>query len=148
MAARKSAGKADRWRGEKKALKKLQVHFEFKQSLMRDVRTQAAEENLNSSDYVRKVVGLPYAKIQRPRISLSFSEGDLALLAAKYGTATEDTGEIKRRVIEDIAAHFQNSPNTPNTPNSENPPNAQPETTAHGQAHRADGAGTTQPKRS
>ncbi len=101
-----SKGKGDRFGAERKALKKIQVHFEFKESLMRDVRVRAAEENLNSSDYVRKIVGLPYAKIQRPRISLSFSDSDLASLAQKYSISATETAVIKRKVMEDIASHF------------------------------------------
>ena len=68
-----------RFQVERRALRKVQVHFEFQQSLMRKVRLAAAEENLSYADYVRKLVGLPYAKIQRPRISLSFGEQDLGV---------------------------------------------------------------------
>ena len=71
----------ERFRAGRRALRKIQVHFEFQQSLMRKIRLAAAAENLSYSDYVRKLVGLPYAKIQRPRISLSFGERDLELLA-------------------------------------------------------------------
>ena len=63
----------------------MQLHFEFRQSVLREVRRRAAAEDLSYADYVRKAVGLPHAKIQRPRISLSFSKDDLEALAERYG---------------------------------------------------------------
>ena len=66
----------------------------------------AAAENLSYADYVRKVVGLPYAKIQRPRISLSFGEGDLERLAARYGRPATETSVLKRCVMEEVRARL------------------------------------------
>lgn len=100
------ASSVERFRAERQALRKIQVHFEFQQSLMRKIRLAAAAENLSYSDYVRKLVGLPYAKIQRPRISLSFSERDLALLAERYAEEGTGAGVLKRRVMEEVEGHF------------------------------------------
>ena len=94
-----------RFEAERRALKKVQVHFEFHQSLLHRVRVEAAKDNLSPSDYVRKVVGLPYSRIQRPRISLSFSEQDIEMLARKYD-APAKTQTLKQRVIEDVEAHI------------------------------------------
>lgn len=99
---RTEADGAKRFHAERQALGKIQVHFEFQQSLMRKVRMAAAAENLSYTDYVRKAVGLPYRKRQRPRISLSFSEGDLARLAQRYGKPAHEPGELKRCVIDEI----------------------------------------------
>ena len=113
LAPRKKSGRprqapsAERFQAERQALRKIQVHFEFQQSLMRKIRLAAAAENLSYSDYVRKLVGLPYAKIQRPRISLSFGERDLELLAARYAEEGAGPGELKRRVMEEIEAYFE-----------------------------------------
>ena len=96
----------ERFQAERRALRKIQVHFELRQSLMREVRVAAAKEGLSSTDYVRRLVGLPYAKIQRPRISLSFSERDLQLLAARYGRPATDPGAIKRGVLQEIRTRF------------------------------------------
>ena len=82
------------------------MHFELKQSLMRKVRMAAAKQNLSTSDYVRRLVGLPYAKIQRPRISLSFGDRDLELLAERYGQPQADTNALRRLVMDEIRAHF------------------------------------------
>lgn len=97
-----SAKAQTRFQAERGALGKVQVHFEFQQALLKRVRMAAAAENLSYSDYVRKAVGLPYAKIQRPRISLSFSEADLQRLAERYGRPADQPAAIKRCVMEEI----------------------------------------------
>jgi len=70
------------------------------------VRLAAARENLSYSDFVRKLVGLPYVKIQRPRISLSFGQRDLATLADRYAERPSDPTVLKRRVMQEVEAHF------------------------------------------
>lgn len=107
---RKDADGAKRFHAERQALGKIQVHFEFQQSLMRKVRMAAAAENLSYTDYVRKAVGLPYRKRQRPRISLSFSEGDLARLAQRYGKPAQEPGTLKRCVIDEIHTQLGEDP--------------------------------------
>lgn len=101
------AARQARFPAERKALRKVQVHFEFQQALMQRVRMAAAAENLSYADYVRKLVGLPYAKIQRPRISLSFGEQDLALLAERYREPAADPSVLKRRVMDEVGRQFQ-----------------------------------------
>lgn len=91
---------------ERQALGKIQVHFEFQQALMQKIRIAAASENLSYSDYVRKLVGLPYAKIQRPRISLSFGAADLERLAERYGREQAEPAALKRCVMEEVASHL------------------------------------------
>ena len=82
------------------------MHFELERTLMRKVRMAAAKQNLSTSDYVRRIVGLPYAKIQRPRISLSFGDRDLELLAERYDQPSADRNTLRRRVMDEIHAHF------------------------------------------
>ena len=100
-------GRGDqRFQAERHALGKIQVHFEFQQSLLRKVRMAAAADNLSYADYVRKAVGLPYRKRQRPRISLSFSAGDLAQLAHRYDQPATEPSVLKRCVMEEIDARL------------------------------------------
>ena len=101
-----------RFQAERRALGKIQVHFEFQQSLMHDIRVAAAP-----SDFVRSLVGLSHAEIQRPRISLSFSVKDLEALAERYGQ-TPDARQLKRHVIEEVLRHFAN-PRQGETPSGE-----------------------------
>lgn len=97
-----SARTRTRFQAERGALRKVQVHFEFQQALLQRVRMAAAAENLSYSDYVRKAVGLPYAKIQRPRISLSFSDEDLRRLARRYGRSADQPAVLKQCVMDEI----------------------------------------------
>lgn len=102
----KKVNTSDRWAAEKVALKKIQVHFELQQSFLHDVRVRSAKQDMNSSDYVRRVIGLSYAKIQRPRISLSFSQHDFEFLSKRYGVDVDDRQELKRRVQEELIEHL------------------------------------------
>ena len=95
------AAEPARFQAERQALGKIQLHFEFRQSLLRKVRLAAATANLSYSDYVRQAVGLPLARAQRPRISLSFSAADLAALAERYGQPREPN-VLKRCVMAEI----------------------------------------------
>ena len=103
---RARGSRPERFHAERRALRKVQLHFEFQQALMQRVRMAAAAENLTYADFVRKVVGLPYARIQRPRISLSFSEEDLALLAGRYREPAAEPATLKRRVMEEMSRRF------------------------------------------
>ena len=102
---RSSQPESQRFRAERRALGKIQLHFEFQQSVLCKVRMRAAAENLSCTDYVRKAVGLPHAKIQRPRISLSFSKDDLEALAERYGRPAEPN-VLKRCVMEEISTRL------------------------------------------
>lgn len=110
---RRSKG-STRFQAESRALGKIQVHFEFQQALMHKIRIAAAAENLSYADYVRKLVGLPYAKIQRPRISLSFGAEDLEQLAGRYGRPGADPQALKRCVMDEISSQLAaDSPDDP-----------------------------------
>lgn len=97
----------DKWAGEKKALKKVQMHFNFVRSLHRKIHHDAADADLAPSDVVRKILGLKYTKIQRPRIGLSFNDEDLTYLAERYGVSVDERSTIKEKVMEEIADYFE-----------------------------------------
>lgn len=96
----------NKWSKEKVVLKKIQIHFTFQQNVLASIRHDAVDENINSSDIVRKIVGLSYKKIQRARIGLTFNDIDLEYLAEHYNLKSVDEKEIKRRVIEEINIHY------------------------------------------
>lgn len=77
--------------------------------MLRKVRLAAAAANLSYADYVRQTVGLPLAKAQRPRISLSFSAADLAALAKRYGQPSEPN-VLKRCVMAEIDRRLGEAP--------------------------------------
>lgn len=102
------SNKADnKWLKEKNALKKLQMHFSFQQDIMRIIRHEAVDASMMPSDIIRRIIGLPYTKVQRPRIGLSFNKEVLAQLAEKYGLDVTDEAGIQRRVLEEVNQHYQ-----------------------------------------
>ena len=96
-----------KWADEKQALKKIQMHFVFKEQLNKRIHHDATDENLNPSDVIRKITGLPYQSIQRPRIGLSFNPKDLQHLAQRYRMDSSDEKGIKQRVWDEVNAHYQ-----------------------------------------
>ncbi len=98
----------DKWSGEREALKKIQIHFEFQRDVMRIIRHEAADKDLNPSDIIRQKLQLNYSKIQRPRLGLSFNNDELKSLATRYNLDTLDEKEIKRCVLEEISTHYLN----------------------------------------
>jgi len=96
-----------KWADEKRALKKVQMHFVFKEQLNKRIRHDAADENLNPSDLIRKIVGLPYQRIQRPRIGLSFNPDDLHTLSQRYQVPVDDEKTLKQRVLAEVTACYQ-----------------------------------------
>ncbi len=96
-----------KWQKERATLKKLQIHFEFQQEVMKEIRYDAADARLNPSDIVRKILGLSYSKVQRPRLGLSFSQDELKLLAHRYGVDCLDEKQIKQRVMAEVNAVYQ-----------------------------------------
>jgi hypothetical protein len=96
-----------KWQRERATLKKLQIHFEFQQEVMRKIRYDAADARLNPSDIVRKILGLSYSKIQRPRLGLSFSRAELEQLAHRYDLDYIDEKQIKQRVMAEVNTLYQ-----------------------------------------
>lgn len=87
--------------------KKIQLHFTFQTKVLAKIRYEAADENINPSDVVRKIIGLPYKTIQRARVGLNFNDDELQYLAQHYGLEKVDKNEIVRRVIEEIDTHYK-----------------------------------------
>ena len=101
-----SSTKTPKWQAELAALKKIQLHFDFQQTLRKKIRLEAAEEDMNPSDIIRKIVGLSFSKIQRPRIGLSFNPDDLNYLAERYNLDPEDANAVKKQVLREVEAYY------------------------------------------
>jgi len=97
----------NKWSKEKTVLRKLQMHFTFQQDVLRKIRYEAADASIVPSDIIRKIIGLTYVKVQRPRIGLSFNRDELNQLAQKYDLNAIDEAEIKRKVLEEVNQHYQ-----------------------------------------
>jgi len=101
----------EKWKTEAAALKKVQVQFEFQENINKQITHDAAESSIKPSDVVRKLVGLPFKKIQRIRVCLSLNEGERHKLAIRYDVDPSDEKEIKRRVMEEVNLHYHGKRN-------------------------------------
>lgn len=101
-----------KWEAEQKVLKKMQLHFTFSPSVFRQVKLDAADQNINTSDILRQILGFTHEKEVRPRIGLSFTQEELALLAERYNLSTEDTKGIRQCVVEQVADYYKKQPDS------------------------------------
>jgi hypothetical protein len=92
---------------QRQAVRATQVAFEMETRLAARIRVMAAEAGLTPSDQIRKMLGLPFSKPVRPRLTISLAEDDYAALAARYGTEAEDRLGVKKRLIEELAGLVQ-----------------------------------------
>ena len=94
----------DKWERQKKAIKATQSAFEMEQQVARTIRVKAAHEGLTPSDQIRKLLGLSYSAPKRPRLTVSLSPDDYAILGARYHIDPANTIAIKRRMMKELAA--------------------------------------------
>jgi len=103
---RANAKAGSKWKSEREALKKIQFHFDMQVRQIQNLRVKAAYADMNPSDYVRKIVELPYRTLDRPRVSLSFSPDDLEFLASRYDVDADDGATIRKRVKQEVEAYL------------------------------------------
>ena len=89
------------WTSSDAALRAVQVAFDVEKKVIDAVRFAAFENQVSPSDQIRKILGLPCtSKPLRPRLTVSLSDADYALLAEKFGVALEDKRKIKEALHE------------------------------------------------
>ena len=104
-------GAKDKWDAERKALKKIQIHFTFTAYATRCLKHEAVDRDMTPSNLVRKIVGLSFDESTRQRIGLSLTDEDFVELARRYGVAETDKAEIKRRITEEVNLHYHDGDN-------------------------------------
>ena len=91
------------WEKEKAAAAAIQIAFDLGVDTQTMIKKRALDEHLNTSDFIRKILGLPYKnKPVRPRLTLSLSDDDFDVLAAGYGVDPEDKLKIKALAAEKL----------------------------------------------
>jgi hypothetical protein len=89
------------WTSSDAALRAVQVAFDVEKKVIDAVRYAAFENQVSPSDQIRKILGLPCtAKPLRPRLTVSLSDADYALLAERFGIGVEDKRKIKEALHE------------------------------------------------
>jgi hypothetical protein len=93
-----------RWRRSDEALKAVQVAFDVEAAVLEAVRCAAFENDLSSSDQIRKILGLatPRRHPKRPRLTVSLTPNDYDTLGQRYGLNAEDRLAIKERVTQEL----------------------------------------------
>jgi hypothetical protein len=92
-----------RWKGSDEALRAVQVAFDVEQAVLEAVRAAAFQNNLSTSDQIRRLLALPTARRPvRPRLTVSLNAEDYAMLADRFGLDREDRLAIKERVAAEL----------------------------------------------
>ena len=95
--------KPARWKGADEALRAVQVAFDVEQVVLEAVRPAAFQNNLSTSDQIRRLLSLPTAtRPVRPRLTVSLNAEDYAVLAERFGLDAEDRLAIKERVAAEL----------------------------------------------
>ncbi|MDR1888267.1 MAG: hypothetical protein LBQ81_02630, partial [Zoogloeaceae bacterium] len=85
MSAPKST-RPTRWQGSDEAIRAVQVAFDVEAAVLEAVRCAAFENDLSSSDQIRRILGLATThRPKRPRLTVSLTPGDYEALGQRYG---------------------------------------------------------------
>jgi hypothetical protein len=92
-----------RWSGSDAALRAAQVAFDVEAAVLEAVRRAAFENNLSSSDQIRRILGLSVNhRPKRPRLTVTLTPDDYETLGARYGLPMEERLAIKERVTREL----------------------------------------------
>jgi hypothetical protein len=92
----------ERWKKESKAVKATQIAFDISTEAQKRLKLTAIQNDLSPSDQMRKILGLPSKKPVRPRLTISLSEEDYAILAEHYKVEPDDKLAIKELAAKEI----------------------------------------------
>ena len=96
---RKSAGEPS----ADNTMQAVQVAFDVDPSVLDAVRAAAFENHLSPSDQIRRMLALPTPKRpKRPRLTVSLTSADYALLGERYGVESDDRLAIKEHVTQEL----------------------------------------------
>lgn len=105
--------RSSRWSSSDAALRAVQVAFDVEQQVIEAVRYAAFENQLSPSDQIRKILGLPCtSKPVRPRLTVTLSDADYALLAERFAIDVDDKRRIKE-VLHQELINFSKKQATP-----------------------------------
>lgn len=97
------ARKPPRWESSDRAIRAVQVAFDVEQSVLEAVRRSAFEHDRSTSDEIRHLLDLPISgRPKRPRLTVSLTPDDYAMLGARYGLDPEDRLGIKEQVTREL----------------------------------------------
>ncbi len=89
------------------AVKAVSIAVDLSEKIGRSLRVEAALNDLSPQDQLRKMIGLPFKKPQRPRVTLSLREDDYQYLSERYDISLKNKNDIKKSVMAEISAILQ-----------------------------------------
>lgn len=99
-----------RWQSSDRAIRAVQIAFDVEAAVLNAVRAAAFNNDLSTSDQLRLVLGLEVIrKPKRPRLTVSLSPEDYAVLGKRYGVDPANTLAIKEKALADLIAFAQQS---------------------------------------
>ena len=98
--------KPARWQGADSALRAVQVAFDVEEAVLEAIRVAAFHANVSTSTQIRHVLGLPVPaeRPKRPRLTVTLSAEDYALLADRYALDPDDRLAIKEAATRELIA--------------------------------------------
>ncbi|MDQ1834148.1 hypothetical protein [Massilia scottii] len=97
-----------RWTGSDAALRAVQVAFDVEKRVIDAVRYAALEQQVSTSDQIRLILGLPVtSKPVRPRLTVTLSDADYAILAERFSVPVDDKRKIKEALHEALIRFAQ-----------------------------------------
>jgi len=96
------------WQAYSKAIRAIQVAFEFSGEMPDYIREVAAKNGLTPSDQIRKIIGLGYKKAKRPRLTISLREEDYIKLGKRYNLPPDDRRAIREKIREQLEMFYRN----------------------------------------
>lgn len=100
----------EKWQTSVNAIKAVQVAFDIDEKVQYEIRRQALQAGLSPSDQIRSILGLETNKRpKRPRLTVSLNQQDYEKLAEKYNLGSDQQLEIKRRLMDDLISHVNDS---------------------------------------
>jgi len=103
--------KPARWKVSDEALKAVQVAFDVELTVMEAVRSAAFHNEVSPSDQIRRLLQLPTAeRPKRPRLTVTLSADDYALLGKRYGLDPDDRLRIKEQVTAELIDFAHQNP--------------------------------------
>jgi hypothetical protein len=95
--------KPERWEASAQAIRAVQIAFDVEDRVLEAVRAAAFENHLSTSDQIRQVLGLSVVRqAKRPRLTVSLSETDYALLGRRYRIDATNRLAVKERVTAEL----------------------------------------------
>lgn len=95
-----------KWQASDKAMRAVQVAFYVDEQVQTKIRQDACMQGISPSDMIRHITNLPVSSPpKRPRLTASLNSEDYQMLAERYQLSSDDTLEIKRRVMQELIAY-------------------------------------------